>query len=126
MLAGAAAARKPGGVVPGAGDEDVVLLEGVGTHLGMRSTWRLAFADTTDGAAALAFADEVALVPDGAPGASATPLEARSGFDPKLEQGEGAAWAESLGGGVSRRECPGADGEHRPTLASWARTGQWL
>ena len=126
MLAGAAAARRPGGVVPGAGDKDVVLLEGVGTHLGMRSTWRLAFADGADGAAALAFADEVALVPDGAPGASATPLEARSGFDPALEAGEGAAWAESLGGGVSRRECPGADGEHRSTLASWARTGQWL
>lgn len=126
MLAGAAAARRPGGVVPGAGDKQVVLLEGVGTHLGMRSTWRLAFADNTDGAAALAFADEVALVPDGAPGASATPLEARSGFDPKLDKGEGAAWAEIMGGGVTKRECPGADGEHRSTLASWARTGQWL
>ena len=79
----------------------MVLLEGVGTHLGMRSRWRLAFADGAEGTAALAFADEVALVPDGAPGASAAPLEARSGFDPALEEGEGGAWAESLGGGVS-------------------------
>lgn len=129
VLAGAAAARRPGGVAPGAGDKDVVLLEGVGTHLGMRSRWRLAFSDaegSAEGAAALAFADEVALDPDGAPGASATPLEARSGFDPALERGEGGAWAESLGGGVSRREWSGADGEHRSTLATWVRSGQWL
>lgn len=127
MLAGAAAARRPGGVAPGAGDKDVVLLEGVGTHLGMRSRWRLAFSDgAAEGAAALAFADEVALDPDGAPGASATPLEARSGFDPALDRGEGGAWAESLGGGVSRREWCGADGEHRSTLATWVRSGQWL
>ena len=127
VLAGAAAARRPGGVAPGAGDKDVVLLEGVGTHLGMRSRWRLAFSDAAaEGTAALAFADEVALDPDGAPGASATPLEARSGFDPALERGEGGAWAESLGGGVSRREWSGADGEHRSTLATWVRSGQWL
>ena len=128
MLSGAAAARRPGGesLAGARGDDAVVLLEGVGTHLGMRSRWRLAFADGAEGTAALAFADEVALVPDGAPGASAAPLEARSGFDPALEEGEGGAWAESLGGGVTRREWRGADGEHRSMLASWARTGQWL
>ena len=127
MLSGAAAARRPGGVVPGAGDDAIVLMEGVGTHLGMRSRWRLAFADgAAEGAVALAFVDEVALVTEGAPGASAAPLEARSGFDPTLEAGGGGAWAESLGGGVTRREWPGADGEHRATLAAWARTGQWL
>jgi len=124
VLAGASAARRPGDVNPNSADDAVVFLEGTGTHLGMRSTWRLAHASGKVNA--LAFADEVVLVPDGIPGASATPLESRSGFDPSYGKGEGKAWAEALGGGVRRSEFQGADGEHRSTLVSWIRTGQWL
>jgi|TARA_B110000971_G_scaffold217024_1_gene253095 hypothetical protein len=126
VLAGCAGARCPGGVASttDTNESSVVRLEGTGTHLGMKSTWRLAFSTNNS----LAFEDEVVLVSDSVPGAGDAPLESHSGFDPNGGpncQG-GTAWAEALGGGIVRHEFCGADGEHRGTLVSWIRTGQWL
>lgn len=121
VLAGAAAARRPAGVASPTDPDTVVRTQGPGTHLGMKSKWRLAFSTKTMG-----FADEIVLVSGDSNGAGDAPLESHSGFDPYANDNEGAAWAEALGGGISRHELAGADGEHRSTLISWLRSGQWV
>ena len=90
----------------------VVDVRGVGVNLGMRCSWRLSF----DGG--VGFADAVELLD--APPADAPPLVARTGYDPATER----AWRVELGGGAALDDA--FDGEHRSTLASWFRSGQWL
>ena len=140
VLAAAAASRRPdaSSLDPDAPADVSVprraaVVRGVGVNLGMEASWTLAF----DADRGMGFADEVTLLSpreDAAPGSpsspppspspspspSAPPLESRSGFDPASDR----AWRVELGGGACRVDA--LDGEHRSTLVSWMRTGQWL
>ena len=134
VLAAAAASRRPdaSSLDPDAPADVSVprraaVVRGVGVNLGVEASWTLAF----DADRGMGFADEVTLLPsreDVAPGnpssppppPSPPPLESRSGFDPATDR----AWRVELGGGACRVDA--LDGEHRSTLVSWMRTGQWL
>ena len=140
VLAAAAASRRPdaSSLDPDAPADVSVprraaVVRGVGVNLGVEASWTLVF----DADRGMGFADEVTLLPsreDVAPGnpsspppspspspsPSPPPLESRSGFDPATDR----AWRVELGGGACRVDA--LDGEHRSTLVSWMRTGQWL